>query len=436
MWTFEVSHPFAPGLEVRRHRLHNGLGLLVLADAGAPIVSFQTWYAVGSRHERPGATGMAHLFEHLMFNATASRPPGVFDRLIERTGGDTNAATWVDWTYYRDTVPARDLAMVVELEADRMANLLLETTQLESEREVVANERMQRVDDDIDGFADEELGRLAFTVHPYRWPTIGWMEDIRAIQLDEVRRFYRTFYAPNNATLVVVGDVVEAELLALVEQHYGDLAAADIPSGPTIVEPSQRGERRVRFAKPTAAARLLHGYRAVAMGDPDWPVLTFVSALLASGPSSRLYRRLVAEKEIAATVDCDLAPFCDPGLFRISVVLTREHGPEDAEAEIADILADLAAHPVGDEELDKVRSVVETDFWNELEGVDGRAEALGHYQTVLGDYRRLFEMAGALSRIGAGDVQRAINRYLVADNRSTVIIDPDPDGEDGGEVEA
>ncbi|HEU5057291.1 MAG TPA: insulinase family protein, partial [Kofleriaceae bacterium] len=149
MWTFEVSHPFAPGLEVRRHRLHNGLTLLVLADGGAPIVSYQTWYAVGSRHERPGATGMAHLFEHLMFNATASRPPGVFDRLIEETGGDTNAATWVDWTYYRDTVPARDLAMVVELEADRMANLVLETPQLESEREVVANERMQRVDDDI-----------------------------------------------------------------------------------------------------------------------------------------------------------------------------------------------------------------------------------------------------------------------------------------------
>ena len=427
MWTFEVSHPFAPGLEVRRHRLHNGLTLVVLADAGAPIVSYQTWYAVGSRHERPGATGMAHLFEHLMFNQTASRPPGVFDRLIEETGGDTNAATWVDWTYYRDTVPARDLAMVVELEADRMANLLLETPQLESEREVVANERMQRVDDDIDGFADEELARLAFTVHPYRWPTIGWMEDIRAMQLDEVRGFYRTFYAPNNATLVVVGDVVEAELLALVERHYGGMAAAEVPAPPPVVEPAQRGERRVRFAKPTAAARLLHGYRAVAMGDPDWPVLSFVAELLSGGPSSRLYRRLVAEKEIALSVDCDVAPFRDPALFRIGVVLTRDHGPEEAEAEIADILGELAARPVGDEELDKVRSVVETDFWSELEGVDGRAEALGHYQTVLGDYRRLFDMAAALARVDAADVQRAIAGYLVPDNRSVVIVDPDPD---------
>jgi zinc protease len=427
MWTFEVSHPFAPGLEVRRHRLHNGLTLLVLADGAAPIVSYQTWYAVGSCHERPGATGMAHLFEHLMFNQTVSRPPGVFDRLIEQTGGDTNAATWVDWTHYRDTVPARDLAMVVELEADRMANLLLESPQLESEREVVANERMQRVDDDIDGFADEELGRLAFTVHPYRWPTIGWMEDIRRMQLEEVRAFYRTYYAPNNATLVVVGDVEEAELLALVERHYGELPAADLPEGPPAIEPAQSGERRVRFQKPTAAARLLHGYRAVAMGDPDWPVLSFLGALLSAGPSSRLYRRLVAEKEIATSVHADVAPFRDPALFRISVLLTRDHTPEDAEAEIADILGELAAAPIGDEELDKVRSVVETDFWTELEGVDGRAEALGHYQTVLGDYRRLFEMAEALAQVSAADLQRAVASYLVPAQRSVVIIDPDPE---------
>ena len=425
MWTFEVSHPFAPGLEVRRHRLHNGLTLLLLADGAAPIVSYQTWYAVGSRHERVGATGMAHLFEHLMFNQTTTRPPGVFDRLVEETGGDTNAATWVDWTYYRDTVPARDLAMVIELEADRMANLLLETPQLESEREVVANERMQRVDDDIDGFADEELARLAFTVHPYRWPTIGWMDDIRAMQLDEVRRFYRTFYAPNNATLVVVGDVVEADLLALVERHYGGMAAADLPAGSKAVEPPQEAERRVRFAKPTAAARLVLGYRAVAQGDPDWPVLSLAAALLSAGPSSRLYRRLVAEKEIATTVDCDVAPFRDPALFRISVLLTRDHTPEDAEAEIADILADLAAHPIDDQELDKVRSVVETDFWSDLEGVDGRAEALGHYQTVLGDFRRLFATAAALAEVSAADLQRAIARYLVPERRSVVIVDPD-----------
>jgi zinc protease len=429
-WTFDLAHPFAPGLEVRRHRLHNGLGLVLMSDMSAPIVSYQTWYGVGSRHELPGQTGMAHLFEHLMFNQTRSRAAGEFDRLIERTGGDTNAATWVDWTYYRDSVPARDLEMVVELEADRMTNLLLETTTLESEREVVANERMQRVDDDIDGFADEEMVRLAFQVHPYRWPTIGWMEDIRAMKLDQVRAFYRTFYAPNNANVIVVGAVDEARVLEVVDRCYGHLEAAVLPPHAPPVEPPQTSERRARFRKPTAAARLLQGYRAVAQGDPDWPVLSFVAALLASGPSSRLYRRLVAEKEIASNVDCDVAPFRDPALFRVSVQLMRDRTPEEAEAEIAAVLGDLAAGPPDATELDKVRSVVETDFWAELEGVDGRAEALGHYEATLGDFRKLFDAADALERVSGEDVVRAVRRYLTPAGRTTIIVDPDPDTDD------
>jgi zinc protease len=431
-WTTEITHPFAAGLAVRRHRLHNGLGLIVLADGAAPIVSYQTWFAVGSRHEQPGATGMAHLFEHLMFSKTAARPAGEFDLAIERTGGDSNAATWVDWTYYRDSVPARDLALVVDLESDRMSNLVLDAAVLESEREVVANERMQRVDDEVEGFADEELARLAFTVHPYGWPTIGWMEDIRAIQLDAVQRFYRTYYAPNNATLVVVGDVDEAELLHLVERHYGRLPPAELPAERRVVEPAQRGERRRRFAKPTPAPRLLCGYRAVDQDHPDWAALSFTATLLSSGPSSRLYRRLVVEREMALSADCDVGPLRDPGLFRVAVQLTRDHTPEEAEAEIDAILAELAARPVGEAEMEKVRSVVETDFWGELDGVDGRAEALGHHQTTLGDFRRLFDMAARLARVSAADVQRVARDYLVAEARSAIVIDPegDEDGED------
>jgi zinc protease len=430
-WTFDIAHPFAPvagaaGLEVRRHRLHNGLTLLHLLDEAAPIVTFQTWFRVGSRHERPGETGMAHLFEHLMFNQTRSHPSGEFDLIIERTGGDSNAATWVDWTYYRDSIPARDLPAVVELEADRMENLVLEPPQLESEREVVANERMQRVEDDIDGFADEQLMKLAFQVHPYRWPTIGWMEDIRSMNLEQVQRFYRTYYAPNNATLVVVGAVEEAPLLELVERHYGRLPAASLPAEEDRPEPPQQAERRIRFEKPTATPRLVQGYRAVGQTHPDWPALSFLAALLTGGPSSRLYRRLVVDKEIATHVDCDVAPFRDPALARISVHLTRDHTPEEAEAEVADVLADLAARPIDEEERDKVRSVVETDFWAELEGIDGRAEALGHFETVLGDFRRLFETAEALSRVTAEDVQRVVTTYLVPERRSTVSIVPDP----------
>ncbi|HTE56629.1 MAG TPA: pitrilysin family protein [Kofleriaceae bacterium] len=431
-WTTEITHPFASALHVRRHRLHNGLGLVVLADAGAPIVSYQTWYAVGSRHESPGQTGMAHLFEHLMFGQTRTRPAGEFDRTIERTGGDSNAATWVDWTYYRDSVPARDLALVIALESDRMVNLALEPAVLEAEREVVANERMQRVDDEVEGFADEELSRLAYTIHPYGWPTIGWMEDIRSMGMADVQRFYETYYAPNNATLVVVGDVDEVRLLELVERHYGDIAPAELPAEKRVVEPAQESERRRRFAKPTPAPRLLRGYRAVDQAHADWPALSFVASLLSSGPSSRLHRRLVIEREISLGADCDVGPQRDPGLFRIATQLTREHQAEEAEAEIDAVLADLAERRVDDAELEKVRSVVETDYWGELEGVDGRAEALGHYQTTLGDFRKLFEVAERLSQVTAEDVQHAVRTYLIAERRCSILIDPE--GDDGGGV--
>src|SRR5262245_54692377 len=214
------EYPFSASLTVRMHRLENGLQVILLRDPAAPVFAYQTWFAVGSRHEKEGTTGIAHLFEHLMFNQTETLAPGEFDRKLETVGGETNAATWVDWTYYRDNLPQAELPLVVALEADRMAHLVLGDKQVESEREVVANERRFRVEDDVDGFLNEELFKLAFTVHPYHWPTIGWMKDIHAISIDDCRAFYRTYYAPNNATLVVVGDVDEERVLALVEQHY------------------------------------------------------------------------------------------------------------------------------------------------------------------------------------------------------------------------
>ena len=195
--------PFGPRLALERHRLDNGLVVLLLPDPSAPVVSVQTWYRVGSRHERPGRTGIAHLFEHLMFNQTEHLAAGEFDRQMELAGGETNAATWVDWTCYRDSLPAGGLELALRLEADRMRHLTLTDAQVDSEREVVANERRYRVDDDVEGFLAEELWRRAFTTHPYHWPTIGWMADIAAITTEDARAFYRAYYAPGNATLVL-----------------------------------------------------------------------------------------------------------------------------------------------------------------------------------------------------------------------------------------
>ena len=432
-WQLEAEAPAGRGVTARRWRLGNGLGLIAAVDKRAPIVALQTWYRVGSRHERPGATGMAHLFEHLMFGQTESLPPGEFDRLVERTGGESNAATWVDWTYYRLSLPARDLELGIKLEAERMQHLVLETTPVESERDVVTNERRERVEDDVDGWLDEQLMAHAFTEHPYRWPTIGWMEDIRALALPDIRAFYRTWYAPNNATLVVVGDFDDEVLRELIAKHYGHIEPAQLPKADPVVEPEQSRERIVRAPKPIATDRLLVGYKAPGQDDPDWAAREIVSTLLAGCPSARLYRRLVIENEAASSVDAQLTPFRDPSLLRLAVTTARGHDADEVIATIDREIAALVEQPPSAAEVEKAKALAETDFWSALVDVDGKAEALGHYETALGDFRRLSVIAERLTQVTADDVARVVRTYLLPTRRTIVIAEPEADGEDEGD---
>jgi zinc protease len=439
-WTLDAEAALGRSLVVRRWRWPTGLAVITAADRAAPVVSYQTWFRVGSRHEQPGHTGMAHLFEHLMFNQTESLPPGEFDRVVERTGGESNAATWVDWTYYRLSIPARDLALAVRLESERMTRLVLDEGPVESERDVVTNERRERVEDDVDGWLDEQLMALAFQVHPYRWPTIGWMEDIRALPLDAIRAFYRTWYAPNNATLVVVGDLDEARLLELVARAYGDLPPAVLPVHAPPAEPVQVEERRLVAGKPITSDRVLFGWKAPGQDDPDWPVLDLVATLLAGSPSTQLHRRLVIQRELASSVDTQLTPFRDPSLMRVAVTLARGHRADSAIAEIDDVIAALAERPPGEAELDKAKNLVETDFWAGLIDADGKAEALGHHETALGDFRNLTTLADRLAAVTPDDVTRVVRTYLRRERRSVVIAQPDGeldgDTDDDGEAPA
>lgn len=432
-WQLEAEASAGRGVTARRYRLGNGLGLIAAIDRRAPIVALQTWFRVGSRHERPGATGMAHLFEHLMFGQTEKLPPGEFDRLVERTGGESNAATWVDWTYYRLSLPARDLALGVRLESERMQHLVLETDPVESERDVVTNERRERVEDDVDGWLDEQLMAHAFTEHPYRWPTIGWMEDIRALALPDIRSFYRTWYAPNNATIVCVGDFDEGELRDLIEQHYGHIPPAQLPEVTGIVEPEQARERIVRAPKPIATDRLLVGYKAPGQDDADWAALEIVSTLLAGCPSARLHRRLVIQDEAASSVDAQLTPFRDPSLLRLAVTTARGHTADEILQTIDRELASLRENPPAPAEVEKAKALAETDFWSSLVDVDGKAEALGHYETALGDFRKLEAIAKRLTSVTPDDVARVVRTYLVPAKRTIVIAEPEAEDADDSE---
>ena len=402
----------------------------MLVDPSAPVVSYQTWFKVGSRNEHEGKTGLAHLFEHLMFNETEHLAAGEFDRLMESAGGETNAATWVDWTYYYENVPKGSLPMVVRLEADRMSHLVLRDPQVSSEKDVVTNERAMRVDDDVEGSANEELYKQAFRVHPYHWPTIGWREDIAGFTTADCRAFYRTYYAPNNATIVLAGDVDEEAALRLVREHYGGLRPANIPADALPTEPAQRAERRVTMRRPTPTEKIQLGYRAPAFGDYDHAVLSVLNEILLGGRSSRLYRSLVSEGELAAETRGSVAPFRDAGLYEIWVSMREGHESAEAMTVIDAELAKLRDVDVSAAELDKAKNRLELGFLQGMETASGKAEQIGFYETVLGDPARVFGRLEEYRRVTAADVRRVAQRVLDVRRRTTVIVLPDGTAED------
>lgn len=418
------EYRYNEALSVSKYELHNGLVLLFLPDAQAPVFSYQTWFRVGSRHEKPGRTGIAHLFEHLMFKETKNTPEGVFDRTLEAMGARVNAATWLDWTYYYEDVPSANLETVIRLEADRMQNMILSTDQLEAEREVVVNERRQRVDNDPSGKLDEMMWDAAFDVHPYKHPTIGWMADIEAISLDDCLAFYRTYYPPNNAVLVVVGDVDRRALLEQVVRAYGSMERQAIPPEATVVEPRQTAARRVEHRLPLGADRLLMGYKAPAVTDDAVAALEVLTEALAEGDSARLQRALVTDGEIAAGFGAFVPMFRHPGLYEISVDLRPGRTAEEAEAVILAEVAKIAEAGITEAELQKARNKLETRFFRGLQTAQQKAQGLGYWEATAGDYRRLFTAGDRYAAVSLEDVRAVAAEVLRPENRTVVIGRP------------
>ncbi len=422
--TFVETIPFGDHFEVERHRFENGLTALIMTDRSAPVISYQTWYRVGSRHEKRGKTGLAHLFEHLMFNETKSLPRGEFDRLLESAGGETNAATWVDWTYYYENVPREEIGLVVRLEADRMTNLVLRDPQVKSEKEVVANERRFRVDDEVEGSVNELLYKTAFTKHPYHWPTIGWMADIERFTTADCREFYGTYYAPNNAVVVMVGDITVDEALKILHSRYDAIGSSKIPRERVVHEPPQTKERIVRIRKPTQTQKLQLGYRAPAFGERKHAILSVANEILFGGRSSRLVRALVTEGEVAAEARGSVAPSELPGLYEIWVSMRDRHTANEALAIIDAEFERLASSLVKPSELEKVKNRMELGFLQGLETASGKAEQIGFYEVVTGDPRRVFERVEAMRSVTRDEIRSAVANLLVPRARTRIHVEP------------
>ncbi|MGC4092054.1 MAG: pitrilysin family protein [Polyangiaceae bacterium] len=423
------SIAFGPSLGLERFRLKNGLQLLLCEDHSAPVVAYHTWFRVGSRHEQVGKTGLAHLFEHLMFNEVEGREAGEFDRLLEEAGSEVNASTWLDWTQYNAATPRDQLPLVVKLEAERMSRLVLRDPQVTSEKEVVANERRYRVDDDVEGAVSELLWATAFKKHAYRWPTIGWMADIEGFTTDDCVAFYRTFYSPNNATIVVVGDVNESQLLPRIVKAYGGIAPSTLPLEDAQPEPPQLDERRVEVKKPTTTDKLLVGYHSPALGDWDHPILSLLIEVLFGGRASRLHQRLVRELELASEVRAFVGPFKDPGLIQIFASCREGHTAEELLTVIDAELARVREEAISEEEIARSQARFELGLLAGLDTVDGKASTLGFYDTVLGRPAAAFERLDATRQLGPSELRRVARKYFPEGQRSIVLVRPQPAGE-------
>jgi len=422
-----LGTPTAPAAEeaVTEATLDNGLRILVLEDHRSPIATIQTWYKVGSRDEIPGATGLAHFLEHMMFKGTPTYGKGLFAQVVEENGGQDNAFTSQDVTSYYVNIAADRVNLILGVEADRMRNLLLEASEIDSERQVVAEERRTRTEDDPEGYLSEEFLAVAYKAHPYGWPIIGWMSDILRINPVELRAFYDRYYLPNNALLVVAGDVDTARVLARARETFGKIPRGPLPPPMDSVEPPQLGERRVQVYKTDARAPIVYiGYHVPNYASPDAPALELLSTILQEGRASRLYRRLVYERRIALNVEGDYAYLShDPNLFWFSGTPLPGQTPAALEQAIMEEIVRAQNEPVPDEELERAKNQIEAAFVWRQDSIYSRAASLARFE-LAGSWRKSETFVPLIRGVTAADLQRVARTYFQAQGRTVGTLLP------------
>jgi len=406
--------------------LDNGLRVLLLEDHRSPIVSFQVWYRVGSRNEQRGATGIAHFLEHMMFKGTPTRGPKQFARLVEENGGQDNAFTSQDVTSYFVDIAADKLDLVIELEADRMRNLLLDAKQIASEREVVIEERRTRTEDDPGGFLGEEVSSIAFKAHPYGYPIIGWMEDIKRITPAEIRAFYQTYYLPNNAMVVAVGAFQAPAALEKIRRSFGRIPRGRTPPPVLAVEPPQNGERRVTVRKEAELPIVYLGWHVPNQRSDDAPALEVLSTILAGGRASRLYRDLVYQRQLALEAGGDYSYFSiDPNLFWFWATPMPGQTPETLEAELSKHMERLKAEPVTEEELGRAKNQIESAFVFEEDSVHRRAALLARFE-LIGGYALKDSFITKIRAVTVADLTRVAGAWFAPERKSVGVLLPKP----------
>jgi zinc protease len=425
---------FLPGAEalaglreqVAEKVLENGLKVILLKNNKAPVATFQVWYRVGSRNEAWGKTGLSHMLEHMMFKGTGKVGPEEFSRIIQENGGNDNAGTSYDFTFYFTTLNADRVQIPIDLEADRMRNLILKEEDFLTERSVVMEERRLRTTDNPRSYVEEQIMAAAFQVQPYHWPTIGWMEDIRAYTLTDLKAHYRTYYQPGNAFIVAVGNFEPADLLVRIEKAFGAIPKGPVPHAIRPVEPPQAGERRLVVRKEAELPYLSMAYHVPNLSDPDAYVLEVISALLSGGKSSRFYEKLVREKKVALSAGADNSLLSkDPGVFSVSAEPLSGTETGELEKALEEEIERLKKEPVGPEELERAKNQLESAFVYGQDSVFYQAMLLGENEIVM-DWRKIDEFIPAIRKVTSPDIARVAAQYLIPDNRTVGVLIPLP----------
>jgi zinc protease len=405
--------------------LDNGMKIIVWPDHDIPNVALYNFVRAGGRNEVPGISGLSHFFEHMMFNGTSTLEPGEFDRIMEANGGSNNAYTSADLTVYQDWFPGRALETIFELEADRLANLSFDPKVVESERGVVTSERRSSVDNSNFGVLYEQMRATAYTAHPYHIPVIGWPSDIEAWTIDDLRNYFTTYYAPNNCTMVIVGDVEPDDVFGLADRYFGALAPQDPPPQVRTREPEQVGERRIVIARDVQTPLVGVAYKSPAAADETGPAIDLLMSILADGESSRLHQALI-ETGIAVSIEPYRHEGFDPGLTWFFMTLPQGADPRTAEQALYSVLASIVEQGVTNKELDRAKRLSNAAFWRGLATINGKAAALGDFEVFHGDYRKLFDAPERYDAIDASAVQAAAASIFDAHRRTVgTVIAPD-----------
>jgi zinc protease len=410
--------------QVQEFVLDNGLKVLLLEDHKSPAVTFQVWYRVGGRNEKDGKSGLAHFLEHMMFKGTPSTGPEEYSRIIAKNGGRSNAFTSSDMTVYFATMSREKIGIELDLEADRMANALLGEQYFEPEKKVIQEERRLRTDDNPGSALSEVAGAVAFMVHPYRRPVVGWMEDIEKLTRQDLVDFYKLYYAPNNAFVVVVGDFSTDEILPKIRNAFGKIARdADAPKV-SVQEPEQQGERRVILKKEAELPFLLMFYHAPNLQSADSFALDVLSVVLAGGRSARLYHELVYEKRMVRGVDADYSRVSvDPMGFSITAQLLPGIQPANVEREIYGSLEKIKSELITERELQKAKNQIEAAFIFDQDSIFGQAMKLGYYE-ITGGWRQLDTYLDGIRKVTREDIRRVARQYLDGDRRTVGTLIP------------